>query len=203
MAQNMTTYEICGYTEQDGFDEVLDIPSGFEQRVLPGHYGRFLTLAEISNFTLIENGMMKNTLDGLSVFFLNSLGLSFSDDKISKSIDMLAAAVALISPMDGESWDKNIYYSTDTIVEKSKQLYIAKISNISNINTAPDIDTDLWIKTATPYSEWSIPAGEWDAYRLGDKVKYGDIIWQSAIDLNLNMPGIVDDESWMDIGEIT
>lgn len=58
-AQNMWTYELCGYTDQIGYKEVLDIPQGYSQRALPGHYGDYLTMVEITNFMMIENGQLE------------------------------------------------------------------------------------------------------------------------------------------------
>ena len=55
LAQNMQTYEICGYTEQIGFEVIEDIPSGFEQRVLPPQYGIFLNLQQINTGLMLEN----------------------------------------------------------------------------------------------------------------------------------------------------
>lgn len=80
LAQNMITYEICGYTEQEGFTEVNDIPVGFNQRVLPGHYGDYLTLAEITNFTLIENGQLKQTLNNTDLALIEQYEIQCSQD---------------------------------------------------------------------------------------------------------------------------
>ena len=78
IAQNMSTFEICGFTDEPGYDAVDDVPAGFEQRVLPGHYGQFLTLTEILNFQLIESGSMKNMLDetteALNILFTGGKG---------------------------------------------------------------------------------------------------------------------------------
>lgn len=65
LAQNMQNYAICGYTEEEGFDVVEDIPSGFQQRVFPyDRYGKYLSLHEITRYSLIENDMMpKNRAD--------------------------------------------------------------------------------------------------------------------------------------------
>jgi hypothetical protein len=80
LAQNMQTFEVCGYTEQDGFKEITEIPPGFEQRVLPEHYGRFLTLAEIANFALIENGEMRQILDNTEQAIIELSETSESQD---------------------------------------------------------------------------------------------------------------------------
>lgn len=61
----MHTYGLCGLTAQEGFEEVMDIPSGYSQRVLPGHYGDYLTIAEITNFELIQSGQMADQLTNL------------------------------------------------------------------------------------------------------------------------------------------
>lgn len=55
LAQNMQTYEVCGYTEQEGYTAVEDIPSGFEQRVLPPQYGIYLNLQQINTGLMFEN----------------------------------------------------------------------------------------------------------------------------------------------------
>jgi hypothetical protein len=59
LAQNMTTYTVCGHSNAEGYETVDDIPPNFEQRCLPPHYGRFLTLAQITNGLLLENGALK------------------------------------------------------------------------------------------------------------------------------------------------
>jgi hypothetical protein len=59
LAQNMRTYAVCGHSDAEGYETVDDIPPGFEQRVLPPQYGRFLTLAQINNGLLLENGALK------------------------------------------------------------------------------------------------------------------------------------------------
>lgn len=65
LAQNMRTYQLCGLTAQEGFEEVPDIPLGYSQRVLPGHYGDYLTMTEITNFELIQSGQMADQLTNL------------------------------------------------------------------------------------------------------------------------------------------
>jgi len=66
LAQNMRTYELCGLTEHIetwASNKADEIPHGFEQRVLPGHYGEYLTLAEIETLQMIETGEMKEALE--------------------------------------------------------------------------------------------------------------------------------------------
>lgn len=65
LAQNMNTYLCCGLIEgyektfrESGikFEEVQDIPSGYEQRVFKyDRYGKYLNMAEISRYLKIEN----------------------------------------------------------------------------------------------------------------------------------------------------
>jgi hypothetical protein len=82
LAQNMRTFEVCGFTDLEGFEdkEVADIPSGFEQRVLPEHYGGFLTLPEITNLALIKNGEMKEVLDNSEQAIIELNEISESQD---------------------------------------------------------------------------------------------------------------------------
>jgi hypothetical protein len=59
LAQNMATYALCGHSDAEGYETVDDIPPGFVQRVLPPHYGEHLTLVQINNGLLLENGELK------------------------------------------------------------------------------------------------------------------------------------------------
>jgi hypothetical protein len=54
LAQNMQTYEICGYSNAEGYAVINDIPAGFEQRCLPPDYGEHLALAQIERGMTIE-----------------------------------------------------------------------------------------------------------------------------------------------------
>ncbi len=92
IAQNMSTYEVCGYTEQTGFIEVDDIPQGFEQRVLAGNYGQNLTSVEIANFALIENGELKRTLDNADLAIINQYEVQVAQD---------AAIIEIYEMMEG------------------------------------------------------------------------------------------------------
>ena len=65
LAQNMNDYSCCGLIEGDEkafrqseieFEEVTDIPSGYEQRVFKyDRYGKYLNMAEITRYMKIEN----------------------------------------------------------------------------------------------------------------------------------------------------
>ena len=59
LAENINSYKICGHSEAEGYETVDEIPPGFEQRVLPPQYGRHLTLAQINNGLLLENGELR------------------------------------------------------------------------------------------------------------------------------------------------
>jgi hypothetical protein len=60
LAQNMKTYALCGHSDAEGYETVDDIPPGFAQRALPPQYGEHLTLAQINNGLLLENGELKS-----------------------------------------------------------------------------------------------------------------------------------------------
>lgn len=65
LAQNMNNYSCCGLIDGDEkafresgieFEEVTDIPSGYEQRVFKyDRYGKYLNMAEITRYLKIEN----------------------------------------------------------------------------------------------------------------------------------------------------
>lgn len=65
LAQNMNDYSCCGLIEGDEkafrqseieFEEVTDIPIGYEQRVFKyDRYGKYLNMAEITRYMKIEN----------------------------------------------------------------------------------------------------------------------------------------------------
>jgi len=74
IAQNMQTYEVCGYTDQEGFEVVEDIPPGFAQRMLPGHYGEFLTVDEIENYI-----RFREHFEDVHDFTLGLLGIVLPD----------------------------------------------------------------------------------------------------------------------------
>lgn len=80
LAQNMRTYELCGLTEQFGLTETKDIPPGFSQRILPGHYGEYLSLNAIVNFALIENGELKSQLNNFDEIAISQYEVSTTQD---------------------------------------------------------------------------------------------------------------------------
>jgi len=56
---------------------------------------------------------------------------------------------------------------------------------------APPNAHALWrvvINNETP-QPWVQPTGAHDAYALGDRVTYGGVVWESAIDANVWAPG--------------
>lgn len=64
LAQNMKNYLCCGSIDGDieqfiasgiVYEEAMDIPSGFEQRVLPPQYGIYLNQDQITTGLLLEN----------------------------------------------------------------------------------------------------------------------------------------------------
>ncbi len=59
LAQNMSTYQICGHSDAEGYETVDEIPRGFMQLVLPPQHGQYLTLEQINNSLLLENGELK------------------------------------------------------------------------------------------------------------------------------------------------
>jgi hypothetical protein len=78
LAQNMQNYDVCGYTEQEGYAEVTDIPSGFEQRVLPPQYGIYLNLQQINTGLLLENrelSKQRSDIDFIAVMTDIDLGV--------------------------------------------------------------------------------------------------------------------------------
>ncbi len=60
LAQNPKTYECVGYSSDTSFEEITEIPDGFEQRVLPPSYGIQLNVAQITNGLLLqEQGLVE------------------------------------------------------------------------------------------------------------------------------------------------
>ena len=64
LAQNMQSYLCCGTISGDEvqfvasgivYEEVIDIPRGFEQRVLPPQYGVYLNQQQIITGLMLEN----------------------------------------------------------------------------------------------------------------------------------------------------
>lgn len=39
--------------------------------------------------------------------------------------------------------------------------------------------------------DWKQPTGAHDAYQIGDKVKYNNAVWESAVNANVYAPGVV------------
>lgn len=79
LAQNMQSYLCCGAVSGDEvhfkasgivYEEVADIPNGYEQRVLPPQYGIYLTQSQITTGLMLENKTLQQNqadIDYLSV----------------------------------------------------------------------------------------------------------------------------------------
>jgi len=79
LAQNMQNYLCCGTIGGDEvqfkasgivYEEVIDIPVGFEQRVLPPQYGIYLSQSQITTGLMLENKTLQQNqadIDYLSV----------------------------------------------------------------------------------------------------------------------------------------
>lgn len=70
LAQNMQDFLCCGTVSGDEVqfkasgiihEEVIDIPSGYEQRVLPPQYGIYLTQSQITTGLMLENNELVTT----------------------------------------------------------------------------------------------------------------------------------------------
>lgn len=69
LAQNMQSYLCCGTVSGDEiqfktsgimYEEVADIPSGYEQRVLPPQYGTYLNHQQITTGLMLENKTLQH-----------------------------------------------------------------------------------------------------------------------------------------------
>lgn len=67
LAQNMQDYKCCGLVNGDTtqfilsgiiYEEVTDIPSGYEQRALPPQYGIYLNTEQITTGLMLENKVL-------------------------------------------------------------------------------------------------------------------------------------------------
>lgn len=72
------------------------------------------------------------------------------------------------------------------------KLYRVEQTHHSQADWIPSELPALYTEIAEPGTipEWKQPTGAQDAYRLGDKVRHNDKVWQSTIDYNTYEPGV-------------
>jgi len=131
-----------------------------------------------------------------SVYMLQSLGVTVPANASDRMADIMAAHAGLLSPADGGEWANGLYYSDGTIVKRDGSLFVSDMSNISLANNAPEVAAEIWLPTENAYGEWGQPQGEFDAYRMGDKVIHNNVLWESLVDINTTEPGTEENDTW-------
>lgn len=77
-------------------------------------------------------------------------------------------------------WAYPIDYKAGNIRRYAAALYRCIKDHTSQSDWAPDVAVSLWTKIADPseeWPEWAQPRGNYDAYRLGDKVSHNGARW--------------------------
>ena len=65
LAENFDTYELCGKTEQSGYETVSEIPANFKQICVPGCFGEHLTVAQIEEIKPRFDGTFEKLNDAV------------------------------------------------------------------------------------------------------------------------------------------
>lgn len=88
------------------------------------------------------------------------------------------------------SWQTGFTYSVDEKVKYNGKLYRVVQPHTSQDNWTPELATSLFVEIVPPevIPVWTQPTGTHDAYNIGDKVTYEEIIYTSLIDGNIWSP---------------
>lgn len=94
------------------------------------------------------------------------------------------------------------YQAGERISDEAGNLYRVEQTHTSQgewpLEGTPALYTRLGVSTEDPDAvpEWRQPTGAQDAYRKGDRVRYGGRIYESAVDGNVWAPGV---EGWTEV----
>ena len=120
-------------------------------------------------------------------------------DHILKLKEMLHKAVLALSDDDAveavelfPTYERDHDYTIGDRFRYLGKLYRVEQTHHSQADWIPSELPALYTEIAEPGTipEWKQPTGAQDAYRLGDKVRHNDKVWQSTIDYNTYEPGV-------------
>lgn len=102
-----------------------------------------------------------------------------------------------------EPWIAGESVNIGTLRLYEDELYKCVQAHTTQSDWTPDITPALWVIKSAPgvIPEWVQPAGSHDAYNIGDKVTYGDHLWESKIDANVWSP-VAYPAGWTDLGAV-
>lgn len=112
-------------------------------------------------------------------------------ESISILADMLLTDEQAIEVPDlFVQWQAGVAYDADKRVAYGDRLFKCVQAHTSQADWTPDATPSLWVEIAKPgeIPEWRQPAGSHDAYAKGDRVRYGDKVYESIIDGNIWSP---------------
>ena len=184
LAQNMVTYDVCGYTNLEGFTEVDDIPSGFLQRVFPyARYGEYLTESEIARFLLIESDEFHKKIEATALASQIATAELIRADSLSKEqMEKLSAVYP--------NYEASKPYKAGDIFTHNDKMFVVLQAHTSQADWMPSEVPALYLNKMPDnvIAEWKQPTGAHDAYSIGDKVLYKGNIWTSKINANTTIP---------------
>lgn len=115
--------------------------------------------------------------------------------------DEAAAEVGALFPL----WAPGTAYGVgERVSDAAGNLYRVEQAHVSQTDWplagTPALYTRLGVRAEDPEAapEWRRPTGAQDAYRKGDRVKYGGKVYESALDGNVWTPG---EEGWTEVVE--
>ena len=184
LAQNMVTYNVCGYTNEEGFAKVDDIPCGFLQRVFPyARYGEYLTESEITRFLLIESDEFHKKIEATALASqIATAGLIRADSLTKEEMEKLSAVYS--------DYEVSKAYKVGDIFNYGGKLFVVLQAHTSQTDWIPSEVPALYLNKMPDnvIGEWVQPTGGHDAYDKGDKVIYKGVVWTSKIDGNATIP---------------
>ena len=110
-----------------------------------------------------------------------------------------AAEVGALFPQWGPG---TAYRPGERVSDEAGHLYRVEQAHVSQadwpLETTPALYTRLGVDGSDPEAvpEWRQPTGAQDAYRKGDRVRYGGKVWESAVDGNVWAPDV---EGWTEV----
>lgn len=100
-----------------------------------------------------------------------------------KASNLLTPEEALQIDFFFNEWLAGIHYNVNDKIRYNNRLYMVTQEHISNLNITPAMNSGYYMRIKTPISlvvEWNEDA----VYELGDRVHYGQYVYESMIDNN-------------------
>jgi len=114
--------------------------------------------------------------------------------KYRKYIEQAAASLseedALSAPELYPHWRENLNLKVNERIYWNDKLYRVVQEHTTQLGWEPDITRALFTEITKPgeIPEWRQPTGAQDAYNIGDKVRYNNLVYESIIANNIWSP---------------